>query len=208
MIVTKANGQNGCRAASLAYLRAHKEGKAADIAAASGYTVRSTRQALGKLYAQGGVFRWGMLSHFTYTLNAAHALAMQRELMESRKLTKRQHVKRIGAILGAIASLNDIQIRCEIDERDEDPCWIWTRCFSGKKSPVPTAMARGRKGARSVARLAIEFVTGKPMAKSEIANRTCDDHRCVNPAHLKAITRAELGRLIRLSGAQRKNPSG
>jgi len=108
----------------------------------------------------------------------------------------------------AVASLADIHARCiEVGE-----CWEWTGAIGGNGIPcacIPT-MHPKQPGVRArrvtVTALAWEAHTGKPAAGKAVW-RTCCNHRCVNPAHLRAGSRAQMAAYLVTQDAYKRTPS-
>lgn len=108
----------------------------------------------------------------------------------------------------AVASLADIHARCnEVGE-----CWEWSGAIGGNGIPcacIPTAYPK-QPGIRSsrvtVTALAWEAHTGKSAAGKSVW-RTCCNHLCVNPAHLRAGTRAQMADYLVSKGAYKRTPA-
>jgi hypothetical protein len=73
---------------------------------------------------------------------------------------------------------------------EEGECLIWTQCCNGNGHPSATI---NRKRSLSVRRWVYEQYIGSPAGKHIVP--TCGNRKCVNPAHLKAVTSSEKNRL-------------
>jgi len=73
-----------------------------------------------------------------------------------------------------------------------DGCWIWL----GYSNRVPPQLLMRVNGKVSrVNRLSYTHFKG-PIPNDYLVTQTCQIKRCVNPAHLKAVTRKEFNRLL------------
>lgn len=108
----------------------------------------------------------------------------------------------------AVASLTDIHARCtEVGE-----CWEWSGAVGGNCIPcacIPTAYPKQpdtRARRVTVTALAWEAYTGKS-ATGKSVWRTCCNHLCVNPEHLRAGTRAQMADYLVSKGAYKRTPA-
>jgi len=67
----------------------------------------------------------------------------------------------------------------KVERRGDDECWLWTATTS--VHGTPTVSWGGQNF--TAARVAWELVRGKPVPPRVKMNRSCDEIRCVNPAH-------------------------
>ena len=107
-----------------------------------------------------------------------------------------------GAHLGGIRTLEDLRLRCVVD--DVTGCWHWrlSKCAGVPKVhvthpalPRPGHIMRGRRAALLLAR-------GRDLPKGHVAyaRLTCTSPDCVNPAHCQSGTRDDHGRYLSQSG--------
>lgn len=107
-----------------------------------------------------------------------------------------------GAHLGGIRTLEDLRIRCRVD--DETGCWHWglSLCDGLPKVHVthpalsrPGYIMRGRRAALLLAR-------GRDLPPGHLAfaRLTCISTDCVNPAHCQSGDRHAHGRYLTQSG--------
>lgn len=68
-----------------------------------------------------------------------------------------------------------------------DYCWIWTRCVNSKGYGCFAVHGRSQLAHR----LTYEDAVGPISAGLTIDHVVCQNHRCVNPAHLEVVTRVE-----------------
>lgn len=108
----------------------------------------------------------------------------------------------------AVASLADIHARC-VEVGD---CWEWSGAIGGNGIPcacIPTVYPK-QQGVRpsrvTVTALSWEAHTGKSAAGKSVW-RTCCNHLCVNPAHLRAGTRAQMAAYLVTQGAYKRTPA-
>lgn len=81
-----------------------------------------------------------------------------------------------------------IKARCEIDDTDSDSCWLWQGRMS---AGIPVGHVQSLHSF-SLRRRMWELVNG-PTATSELVRMTkCECENCLNPAHMKLITRGKL----------------
>lgn len=113
-----------------------------------------------------------------------------------------------GNVRQRIRTLDDLQGRCRID--DETGCWRWAGAMASKAAdPVPYANfvnSDGRRVTMPAARLAW-LLSGRPLPAGHVVYRAaCLDRQCVNPAHGKAGTMAQLHAHYSASGKNKGNP--
>ena len=109
-----------------------------------------------------------------------------------------------GANLGGIRTLEDLRIRCRINE--ETDCWLWSM-----------STCEGHPRVHVVIDGASVKMTGKAAAymldkgQRPIAGRhtysVCHCRLCVNPEHILIGTRLEHGAFIRRAGVWRNQPN-
>lgn len=73
---------------------------------------------------------------------------------------------------------------------DPDGCWAWTGAIDGRGYGNVGRIHLGRRKNWIVHRLVYELTRGEIPAGHEV-HHTCEERRCVNPAHLEAVTRLE-----------------
>lgn len=107
----------------------------------------------------------------------------------------------------AIASLEDIKARCiEVGE-----CWEWQGNISSNGVPtacLPTVYPKqpGTRSARvTINALAWECRTGRS-AQGKQVWRSCCNHACVNPAHMRAGTREQMCEALAKLGTYKRSP--
>lgn len=104
-----------------------------------------------------------------------------------------------GAYLGGIRTVEDIRIRCRIDECG---CWIWGLARR-RGTPIATILDGDRH--RSIlARTAAMIVAGKaPRSGNLVAFAKVDCQNpidCVNPDHIRFGTRKQMGEALSKRG--------
>ncbi|MDE1999577.1 MAG: hypothetical protein KGI52_11675 [Burkholderiales bacterium] len=108
----------------------------------------------------------------------------------------------------AVSSLDDIKARC-VEVGD---CWEWAGAMSNKRSPIaaiPTQhpLKPGMRAVRvGVAVLAWEAANKKAVG-SMLVYRTCFNRVCVNPAHLKCGTHAQMSETLAKAGKCKRKPA-
>lgn len=116
-----------------------------------------------------------------------------------------------------VRTLEDIRLRCRIDE--ETKCWHWSMAISdgGKKrssrtprvsvyeSVVDSNASDDRRVTVSVGRVAW-VQSGRKLPCGWVVWRTCPNDDCCAPHHLKAGTKAEEGAWMAASGRRRGDP--
>ncbi|WP_315125266.1 hypothetical protein [Comamonas antarctica] len=90
-------------------------------------------------------------------------------------------------------TLDDIKARC-VEEGD---CWIWQGAVSDAGYPI---MKRYGGPCLLVRRVAIALAGREPKPRQPVAC-TCDDKRCVAPAHLKLSTWSKVGKTAAAKGS-------
>ncbi len=115
-------------------------------------------------------------------------------------------VSRKGTKAGGIFGLEDIRARCYVNYVTD--CWEWRGAASrGRGScPVPVAWSATHGRVMSVLRLAYGWHRNNPPKGKTLVWRTCESKLCVNPKHLKAGTRAEMGAWLEREGRMKGNP--
>lgn len=92
-----------------------------------------------------------------------------------------------GAHIGGVRTLSCIRDRCRIDE--DTGCWIWGLMCSSKSESCPVVRFDGM--ARSVRRVVLQMVE-KPVPDGyKVVRRGRCHEKCVNPAHLSALSGSE-----------------
>lgn len=82
--------------------------------------------------------------------------------------------------------------RCRIEPATG--CWVWKQSTGGGKQPVVEIAELGNR-TRNARRLMYLLAVGQ-LTEHRLVTTTCGDERCINPAHLKSISRSELNRKI------------
>jgi hypothetical protein len=105
-----------------------------------------------------------------------------------------------GTVLdGTLACLETLRMRCVCD--DVDGCW---HLRTARGRPLPDDSRHvvwvAREGHMTATRAAWLFAKGKHAPKDWLIVRRCDSYDCVNPKHLRAVTRPKHGALLRKRG--------
>ena len=95
--------------------------------------------------------------------------------------------------MSTAVTLEDIKARCV----EEGECWIWLGTVSDSGYPI---MKRDGGPCLLVRRVAIALDGRAPKPRQPVAC-TCDDKRCVAPAHLKLSTWTKVGKSAAAKGA-------
>lgn len=111
----------------------------------------------------------------------------------------------MGAYLGSVYNLRTLRERCVVDQGGLgiNVCWH-LRGPSGQ--PMPKGLGRSHQvhvhgiGKITAARAAWTFAHGDGAADGLVVFRTCDSYDCVNPAHLAAGSRKDLGAMVTQRG--------
>jgi hypothetical protein len=90
-----------------------------------------------------------------------------------------------------ISLIDRLRHRCRVTV---DECWEWTGALDGKGLPSVQIIAL-RRHTLPVRRLMYLLAVG-PLAKGRLVLTTCENEKCVNPAHLQLTSKACLNRLI------------
>lgn len=116
-------------------------------------------------------------------------------------------------MIHGIRKLGDIKLRCHCEPGG---CWEWAGAMTGSGSPSASI---GGKRSVNVRRWVLERSMGEPLgARRAVA--VCGNARCVNPAHLQAMTAHEFNmwlssrgrlstvavRLSRAKNARKRSP--
>lgn len=110
-----------------------------------------------------------------------------------------------GTYLGGIRTLEDIRLRCRID--DETGCWIWS-LGAVEGFPRIELQPLGGKRRRVTGTTAIAILkTGAKPGKGMVAYCACCVNLCVNPEHVAVGTRAQHGAHITKSGRWKGSPA-
>lgn len=104
-----------------------------------------------------------------------------------------------GAHLGSARTLEDLRLRCVIDDQeDPDCCWSF-RQADGRRFPqgrVPRVWLYGGTDAITAARAAwLLSHPGQELRNGWRVYRTCSSPDCINPRHLRAGTCAQMGKV-------------
>ena len=109
-----------------------------------------------------------------------------------------------GADLGGIRTLEDLRIRCRINE-DTD-CWLWSMSTCDGNPRVHVVI--GGASVKMTGKAAAYFLANgtRPIAGRHTYS-VCHNKLCVNPEHIQIGTRIEHGAFIRRSGVWRNQPN-
>lgn len=119
---------------------------------------------------------------------------------------KRGHNK--GADLGGIRTVEDLRLRCAID--DVTGCWLWRGAISDGAPKVhfrhPVSLERTDAKGR---RVALILSRGEDLPRGHVAWQRvcCDSPLCVNPEHCRSGPKKEWGRWLTASGKVKNLPS-
>lgn len=90
----------------------------------------------------------------------------------------------------SLTKLMDILLqRCRLEE--DTGCAIWTGAFTMGVCKARLLMGDGQWRVVNVRRAILETKMGKPLG-SLLASCRCGNERCIEPSHLKAMTRAQV----------------
>ena len=99
--------------------------------------------------------------------------------------------------------MNTIKAKCTIEDCR---CWTWRGSVAVQKDGgmFPQESMNWSKhhnlGTRMVRRIVLYLKTGKSIPVSLHVITTCGNDLCVNPAHLKAVTRKEIAKILIAQG--------
>lgn len=126
------------------------------------------------------------------------------------------HVRAYNATLCSRPVLHDAHVSQWLDlirerlfrrSEIEGECWIWQGCLNnrGRDSGggVPCMQLPNRGGSRPARRVAA-LVAGKTFRDNQVVVSTCDEPRCVNPDHMRVVSRSEAARLAIKRGTFKK----
>ena len=82
--------------------------------------------------------------------------------------------------------------RCRVEPATG--CWVWQQSMAGGNQPIVEIAELGGSS-RSVRRLVYLVACGM-LNSHRVVTTTCQEERCINPAHLRAISRSDLNRKI------------
>lgn len=103
---------------------------------------------------------------------------------------------KIGQCLGGIRTVEDLKIRCEVNE---DECWIWQGGVNGTRKLENARVWLPDLGARNI-QFAALYVAGKPPRGGKRAYAHCGNKLCGNPDHARAGTQLEVMRFYADNG--------
>ena len=107
-------------------------------------------------------------------------------------MTQRRSTK--GMDLGGIRSIEDIRLRCHID--DITDCWVWRGARNGQKTPSMHLPGPDRVTSMGVA---ICFLTtGRVPDRGEVWHCVCETKNCANPKHRAKGNRSSQMRAARI----------
>lgn len=112
---------------------------------------------------------------------------------------------KLGAQLGGIRTVEDLRIRCHVDE--DTGCWIW-RYGKSQGAPRVHLAINGINTAMRGRQAAMVLLRGGPLPAGQWAfPRMCCSHTdCVNPAHTRTGSRKQWGEWCKATG-KLKTPS-
>jgi hypothetical protein len=103
-----------------------------------------------------------------------------------------------GTYLGGIRTIEDLRIRCRLD--DETGCWHWGMAMVQGNPKVHFVLDGRRLSTRG--RKAALLLAGKEIKPGHVvfATRSCKSDDCVNPAHARSADRANHGSYLKATG--------
>lgn len=137
----------------------------------------------------------------------AYAVDKERTVRtKPKQATYNPNAPRIGP---GVYRLSDIRDRCRIDPITD--CWVWSMAVSNRGLTYSSKTPRVSlpKGVLSVEHRTVSvprvswLMSGRKLAPGHVVWRTCGCELCVNPAHLRAGTKADEGAWMRESGHRR-----
>lgn len=104
-----------------------------------------------------------------------------------------------GARLGGIRTIEDLKLRCVVDEITG--CWRWTlaRTDGAPKVHFVAPDGSGRRCDKGP-RAALFLSRGTPVKAGHVAWANCGEADCVNPQHARSGTKTEWGAWLSRSG--------
>jgi hypothetical protein len=103
----------------------------------------------------------------------------------------RAHLRKVQG--NGVRTLEDIRLRCRVDEITG--CWLWSLCIGTGGTPkvgLPAGVMGEREQVMSTAK-ASWLLSGRKLQAGQVVWRAhCGDHRCVNPQHCVALSRADM----------------
>lgn len=110
-------------------------------------------------------------------------------------------------MIAGIRSLEDLRIRCRIDE--VTACWNWgmaVQTYGGQRAGEPRVWLASENRCVNGKRAAL-ILAGRAPKRGQVTYGTCTNWRCVNPEHIEAGTHAERGAFQAASGRLQNNPA-
>lgn len=191
---------NGNLARLRAFAVEHELFSALDIAAMLGITRDKASRMLSLEMQSGRIYACGKKGAGLrrYTLNAELAAKIEAD-RAPKPISAATLRRKVGACIGGMRTLADIEMRCTLDE-DTD-CLVWPGATTGRKPNIlPTGHVVGSSSG-SLVRAVWTFANeGKPLNKAVIVWRTCTNKRCLNHEHMSSGTRKQFGKWLRESG--------
>lgn len=108
-----------------------------------------------------------------------------------------------GTHLGGIKTLDDLRMRCFIDDMEQDPCWHFRTARGGKptRNGLILKVWLYGHGSMSLTRAAWFLDRGKPVEGSLTrVVRRCTSYDCCNPKHLRLTNASRHPQLLADAG--------
>jgi hypothetical protein len=107
----------------------------------------------------------------------------------------------LGTWLGAVRCLDTLKLRCVVDE--DTACWLLHNAkgqrYQYKPKTTVSVHVHGR-GKMPARRIAWEYGRGEAPPAGRMVAYSCKSHDCCNPAHLRLVDGAGLGKLTKANG--------
>jgi hypothetical protein len=113
-----------------------------------------------------------------------------------------------GTKLHGIRSIEDVRLRCRIDETTG--CWIWGMAYrtypDARRNPEP-AVWLADLGICVNGKKAVAILGGRAPKKGQVSWSKCLNSRCVNPQHVKVGSYAERGAYLAKTNVLKGDPA-
>jgi hypothetical protein len=113
-------------------------------------------------------------------------------------MKQKQNLHRLGQMAGAVHTVADVRLRCDIDSRTG--CWVWLGATSTKKGSKPLPVTWHDGGVVTVRSLVRELGGHPKMPRTWAA---CGNWLCCCPDHMGAGSVKQYGAWLRESGMWR-----